>query len=1030
MFRLATQLGIPSVALEGKLVMVGRSQWLRFIGQVCCFTLLGLGDRSVAQVVPDTTLSSGERSQVSAGSLFQIDGGAVRDRNLFHSFAQFSLRQGETAFFNNAATITNIISRVTGGQPSQLDGLIQTSGSANLFFINPSGILFGSNAALNVGGTFLATTASAIQFGNQGSYSATSPNVPTLLTVNPSALLFNQLANQPIVSQARLQVPSGQSLALVGGNVLLNQGALLAQGGRVELGGLSGQGVVALNGSGSSLRLSDRDLQQPLADVALTNGSEVNVRTGGSIGVNAQNLRLAGGSRLQGGVAAAEGTPGSKAGAIDLNVPGAIVFTDGSLIDQATLGNGDSGDVNVTGGSILLRDGSQINASSFGRGSSGTVTLRSQGAVIVDGEDGAGRSGGIYSQISANAVGNSGGINIFAESVTVTNGAVLTANTLGNGDSGSINIQAQGEVRFAGVGSVNQSASGAFSSVQERAAGNGSGITIVAGSLLMENGAQLDASTFSQGHAGMIDLRLLDAVTLKGDPSGVLADPGGIYSYIGERAIGNSSGISIQARSFLANGGAAVVASTFGQGNGGDVRLQIAEAITLDAQVFNLPSKIFFSSGIFSSVSPIAQGNSGQISLNAASLTVTNGAAIATSALGNGKTAGVNINVTGAVAFDGVGLDGFSSGIFSRVDQGAIKDEMEGNTITVTARSLSLTNGAQFQTSALGQQPAGSISINTIEDVRLTGKNSSTGLSSGLFSNTAPQRTKKDGTIRPQSSGDGGNIQIKARSLFLYDQAVISAQSEGTGNAGTIALSLRDRLQALDSQILTTSTQAAGGNIAIAARIIALRGNSDLTTSVLSGTGSGGNITLGARAIVALDDSDILAASRDGSGGDITLNTPAFFGFRYQPDADNVNTAALDGNDRVDVNASGRLRAGSITIPRVSLQPSRVSLPAEVVDTSKLIAQSCIARHQRQGSFIVTGAGGLPSLPDDLVTAPFATDEMLDISVQADTEGQESRVGESASTVPFATQPTLVEADGFYRLSNGAIVLSRSCHRF
>ncbi|HEY9894709.1 MAG TPA: filamentous hemagglutinin N-terminal domain-containing protein, partial [Candidatus Sericytochromatia bacterium] len=365
--------------------MVGRSQRLRFVSQVCCLTLLGVGDRSVAQVIPDTTLSSGERSQVSAGPLFQIDGGAIRDRNLFHSFAQFSLRQGETAFFNNAATITNIISRVTGGQPSQLDGLIQTSGSANLFFINPSGILFGPNAALNVGGTFLATTASAIQFGNQGLYSATSPNAPLLLTVKPSALLFNQLVNQPIVSQAKLQVPSGQSLALVGGNILLNQGALLARGGRVELGGLSGQGVVALNGNGSSLRLSYRDLQQPLADLALTNGTEVNVRTGGSISVNAQNFRLAGGSRLQGGVAATEGIPGSKAGDIDLNVSGALVFTDGSLIDHATLGNGDSGNVNVTAGSILLKDGSQITASTFGRGNSGTVTLRSQGAVVVDG---------------------------------------------------------------------------------------------------------------------------------------------------------------------------------------------------------------------------------------------------------------------------------------------------------------------------------------------------------------------------------------------------------------------------------------------------------------------------------------------------------------------------------------------------------------------------------------------------------------------------------------------------------------------
>jgi filamentous hemagglutinin family protein len=993
--------------------MVGRSQRLRLICQVCCLTLLGLGDRSVAQVIPDTTLPSGERSQVSAGPLFQIDGGAIRDRNLFHSFAQFSLMQGETAFFNNAATITTIISRVTGGQASQLDGLIRTSGSANLFLINPSGILFGPNATLNIGGTFLATTASAVQFGQQGVYSAIHPNAPSLLTVDPSALLFNQLATQSIVSQARLQVPNGQSLALVGGNILLNQGALLAQGGRVELGGLSGQGVVELNGSGGNLRLSYQNLQQPLADLTLTNGAEVNVRTGGSIGIKAQNVYLAGGSKLRGGVAAAEGTPGSKAGDIDLNVVGAVVFTDGSLIDHSTLGNGDSGDVNVTAGSILLRDGSQINASSFGRGSSGTIRLRSHGAVIMDGENSAGRSGGIYSQINANAVGNSGGINILAESVTVANGAVLAASTLGNGDSGSINLQAQGEVRFAGVGLGNQFASGAYSSVQGGAVGNSSGITIVAGSLLMENGAQLDVSTFGRGHAGLIDLRVLDAVTLKGDPPGILADPGGIYSYIGERAIGNSSGISITARSLSMQGGAALVASTFGQGNGGDIRLQMADSVTLDGQT---PQ---FSSGIFSSVSRIAQGDSGQISLTAASLTVTNGAAIATSALGNGKMAGVSINVTGAVSLDGVGLDGFPSGIFSRVGRGALKDESRGNAITVTARSVSLTNGAQFQTSTLGRQPAGSISINAIDDVRIAGKNAATGQSSGLFSATTDN-----------SRGNGGNVNVRARSLFLQDNAVISAQSRGRGNAGMITLSLRDRLEAIDSQILTTSTQAAGGNIAIAARMIELRGNSDLTTSVLSGTGSGGNITLGAQAIVALADSDILASSRDGSGGDITLNTPAFFGFRYRPAADSFNTAALDGNGRVDVNASGRLRAGSVIVPRVTLQPSRLSLPTEIVDTSKLIAQSCMARNLRQGRFIVTGAGGLPSLPDDLVTAPFATDGMtLDASSQAE-ETEARGDGKRANTVLGAAGATIVEADGLYQLENGALVLGRSCNRF
>jgi len=105
--------------------------------------------------------------------------------------------------------------------------LIKASGTANLFFLNPNGIVFGKNASLNIGGSFVATTANAIQFGNLGTFSATTPDAPSpLLTINPSALLFNQIASQGILNQSTqgLQVSNGKSLLLVGGNVNLNGG--------------------------------------------------------------------------------------------------------------------------------------------------------------------------------------------------------------------------------------------------------------------------------------------------------------------------------------------------------------------------------------------------------------------------------------------------------------------------------------------------------------------------------------------------------------------------------------------------------------------------------------------------------------------------------------------------------------------------------------------------------------------------------------------------------------------------------------
>jgi filamentous hemagglutinin family protein len=124
------------------------------------------------------------------GSTINITGGTTAGGNLFHSFSEFSVGAGETASFNNALEIQNIISRVTGGNVSNIDGVIKTLGSANLFFINPNGIIFGPNASLNVGGSFVGSTASGIQFGEQGFESGDIPtDNASLLTVTISIVL-------------------------------------------------------------------------------------------------------------------------------------------------------------------------------------------------------------------------------------------------------------------------------------------------------------------------------------------------------------------------------------------------------------------------------------------------------------------------------------------------------------------------------------------------------------------------------------------------------------------------------------------------------------------------------------------------------------------------------------------------------------------------------------------------------------------------------------------------------------------------
>src|SRR5919202_4736502 len=234
-----------------------------------------------AQIVPDGTLPHNTIVPPN-GSTFTITGGTLDDArtNLFHSFEQFSVLTGQTANFDTTLTpnVQNIFSRVTGGIISNIDGTLTANGTANLFFINPSGIVFGPNAQLNIGGSFIASTANSIKFSDGSEFSATNPQAPPLLTINvPIGLQFGsspgKIINQSQATSSQLfpfldpriptglQVPPGQTLALVGGDVSLNGGNLTAVQGRIELGSVASSGFVSLTPTATGLVLGYDSIQ-------------------------------------------------------------------------------------------------------------------------------------------------------------------------------------------------------------------------------------------------------------------------------------------------------------------------------------------------------------------------------------------------------------------------------------------------------------------------------------------------------------------------------------------------------------------------------------------------------------------------------------------------------------------------------------------------------------------------------------------------------------------------------------------------
>jgi filamentous hemagglutinin family protein len=175
------------------------------------------------------------------GQRFDITGGTQAGANLFHSFQQFGLSQGQVANFLSQPNIQNILGRVVGGDPSVINGLIQlTGGSSNLYIMNPAGVIFGSNASLNVPASFTATTANGIQVGNSWFGMNTIASDLKNLTGTPNAFAFTSpstnIQNQTgvIVNQGNLNVSQGKSITLVGG-IVINTGTIQSPNGNINI---------------------------------------------------------------------------------------------------------------------------------------------------------------------------------------------------------------------------------------------------------------------------------------------------------------------------------------------------------------------------------------------------------------------------------------------------------------------------------------------------------------------------------------------------------------------------------------------------------------------------------------------------------------------------------------------------------------------------------------------------------------------------------------------------------------------------
>jgi len=496
-------------------------------------------NQSLAQIKPDSTLRI-ENTTVTPKVVNnvitdQIEGGAVRGANLFHSFEQFSVLSGHVAYFNNAIGIQNIISRVTGSSISNIDGLLKANGVANLFLINPNGIIFGPNARLNIGGSFLANTASSINFSDGKKFSANAPEATPLLSINvPIGLQFganpgkiqlqgtgnslNYSLFSPIIgagsSPTGLRVQQGKTLALVGGDVELRGETLTAGGGRIELGAVS-FGVVSLNPSVSGWLLGYQDVQN-FKDIHLSQQASVDVSgfDGGFVQVQGAHVNLSDGSSI---LTQNQGVqPG---GSIKVNASESLELVgtapqvripSGLFSENVGIGNG--GNIVVSAKHLLLQDGGAINTRNFTSAPAGDITVNAFESVQIIG----------FSPINLTAVSGigsytfnsakAGNIRISTGELTALNGGTVISSTFGIGGGGDVIIDASQYINIAGIDPFSQQPS--ILSTSTLNAGNSGSLKINTSELSLKDGGVISSSTLATGDAGSTTINASSSIDI------------------------------------------------------------------------------------------------------------------------------------------------------------------------------------------------------------------------------------------------------------------------------------------------------------------------------------------------------------------------------------------------------------------------------------------------------------------------------------------------------------------------------------
>lgn len=863
-----------------------------------------------------------------------MKGGARRGANLFHSFFEFNVDNQQQVYFANPVGVANILTRITGNNASNILGTLGVEGTANLFLINPNGIIFGGNARLDISGSFVASTADGIKLGESGIFSATEPDNSTLLAIQPGVLFYNALRSHQaeIRNQGSLTVGTGQNLTLHADTVT-STGNLTAPGGTVQVLGdrvsllnnasinvsaPTGGGTVLI-GNGKQVNITsgvtiNADTMPPnssLASVGNGNGGTVIIKSDEATHFEGYISARGGENSGNGGFVEVSGGNLQFSGSVDTSAPfgqvGTLLIDPKNILIQA--GSPISGlaisqalflnDVILQADNDITVDddisGIGVNSLTLLAGRSLTIApnrriLLNGGSFIAKFNDEnalipSDRDPGIAQFVMSPAsqiLTNGGNVTIASgtfgqtSQINTANAGIITSNQTGN--SGNITLFALGDIT---------------TGLLDTRSGTGNGgnvsVTSAGGAVATTNSVLADSSL----RAGDISLTAAGNLSITAD---TLNNNGNITSNgaVPGKVTLTSGGILSSRRVLL-------ISSISGSGtpNG------ITNGITLTANSIVLEDSLI-------TANTFSNSQGGDVLVNAADQVILRNSALATNSnsLNNnvrprGDAGNLTVNTRRlTIIRDSGSTFPFPVGIGTRANPGSDGDA--GNLTVNASESVEIIgNRPGAYTIIPNQQAQGILQLNTgISTSALGGGNSG-----NLTVNTG-RLVVRDGagiTTFP-TQGQGGDLTVNATEVFLQGQVGIATTTASLGqNAGNLMFNA-DRVTLTDGAAIATTTFGSGkaGDLTLSARQLSIRNGSAISATAL-GQGDGGTLT-----IKNSDSIEVFGASPDGSFPSGIYANSFLTG---KGGSIEINTRRLQlNNGRINASTVGPENGGNITI--------------------------------------------------------------------------------------------------------------------